>query len=135
MRGALPFLCVLCLVSACSPAPAVHNDGRPAWNAALAAKLPGKTVLIGTTYRVGNGAPDRVEERWGTIRSTDPDHGIEVVLSGVHNGQVFWLPPHMANLLVADKGSYRLRSTGELVVNPDYISNWTINAPDDGGDD
>jgi hypothetical protein len=31
----------------------------------------------------------------------------------------------------APPGEYRLRSSGEVVVNPDYITSWVVEAPPD----
>ena len=38
---------------------------------------------------------------------------------------VFCLPPDMTSFQSATPGSYRLRSSGRVVENPDYLANWT----------
>ena len=39
---------------------------------------------------------------------------------------IFNLPPDITAIEVAAKGEYYLKSTGEIVVNPDYVAIWTI---------
>jgi hypothetical protein len=50
-------------------------------------------------------------------------------LEGQKEGELFWLPPDIRAFQDAQPGEYRLRSTGEIVVDPDFITNWTINHP------
>lgn len=38
----------------------------------------------------------------------------------------FAIPPDFEHITEAEEGEYRLRSSGEVVVNPDYISSWTL---------
>ena len=45
-------------------------------------------------------------------------------------GEEMWLPPDYEAFEPADPGEYRLRSTGEIVVNPDYTTTWTVSPPD-----
>ena len=45
------------------------------------------------------------------------------------NGETFSLPPDLESLQPAKPGVYRLRSTGEAVENPDFVSTWTVRAP------
>jgi hypothetical protein len=53
--------------------------------------------------------------------------GIAVELSD--SGDVFWLPPEPSALNHAPPGEYRFRSTGEVVVDPDLMTTWTVTAP------
>jgi hypothetical protein len=41
----------------------------------------------------------------------------------------FQLPPVPSAYYVAEVGEYRLRSTGELVVNPDFVTTWKVVRP------
>jgi len=41
----------------------------------------------------------------------------------------FDLPPDPRGIRVAKPGTYRLRSTGQEVVDPDYLATWTIVKP------
>jgi hypothetical protein len=49
------------------------------------------------------------------------------------NGEEFSLPPDLNSLIPARPGTYRMRSTGEVIDDPDYLSTWTINVPPPGG--
>ena len=42
------------------------------------------------------------------------------------SGEEEWLPPHLEAYQEAAEGEYRLRSTGEVVVDPDWLCTWTI---------
>ena len=87
----------------------------------------GKTVLVGLTYL---GRTDEVVvqvQLHGKVSRISPHYGIGVTRAGT--GELFWLPPDLRAFEDADPGEYRLRSTGEVLVNPDLISTWTISAP------
>lgn len=99
----------------------------PAWNDAQAAKLVGATVLIGITRLDASGAEQ--EQMFGVVRSADARDGFEVLLEGARSGETYWLPPDLRNFVPAPPGEYRLRSTGEVVTDPDYTSTWTIQPP------
>ena len=45
--------------------------------------------------------------------------------------ETYTLPPDLRNYEPAAPGEYRLRSTGEVVADPDFISNWTITSGHD----
>lgn len=99
----------------------------PAWDDAKAAKLVGATVLIGITRLDAAGAEQ--EQMFGVIRSANGRDGFEVALKGTRAGETYWLPPDLRNIDPAAPGEYRLRSTGEVVTNPDYTTTWTIHPP------
>jgi hypothetical protein len=44
------------------------------------------------------------------------------VIERADNGQRVSLPPQLQE---AEPGEYRLRATGEVVVDPDYFARWT----------
>lgn len=54
----------------------------------------------------------------------------EGVILQTASGEEIWLPPDFDSYHPADPGEYRLRSTGEVVVNPDYTATWTVWPPD-----
>ena len=68
----------------------------------------GQLILIGLTY-VESGAIERQEQKYGVVEDIS-EGGISVRLSG---GEIYWLPPD-------------LRSIGEVVVEPDFITNWRL---------
>jgi hypothetical protein len=90
--------------------------------------LLGKYVLIGITREDADGTAIGSEERHGRIALVDPDLGIRVVCS---DGEVLTLPPDPDSFRDARPGVYRLRSTGEEVVDPDLTTVWTIREPAD----
>lgn len=122
------------MVACCAPGEQAMSDDRPAWDAELARPLLGKTVLIGLTYRTRDGSVDRQEQLYGTVRSIDAQAGIEVELAGTRLGDKYWLPPQTSNFHRASPGTYRLKATGEDVVNPDYVSTWEIGSPTEDPD-
>lgn len=88
--------------------------------------LLGKYVLIGITREDAEGGFLEMTECHGRIALVDPDQGIRVVLS---DGEVLTLPPDPDSFRDARPGVYRLRSTGEEVVDPDLTTVWTIQEP------
>ena len=89
--------------------------------------LLGKYVLIGITRIAADDTLIEKTERHGRIALVDPDEGIKVVLS---DGEVLTLPPDPDSFREAKPGVYRLRSTGEEVVDPDLTTVWTIREPE-----
>ncbi len=103
-----------------------NNGHRPAWDQKGAEALRGCSVLIGITRASAESLEQ--EQMFGVITSANARDGFEVALQGSRNGEVYWLPPDVRNFFPAQPGEYRLRSTGEVVVNPDFTTTWTINA-------
>ena len=99
----------------------------PIWDTAVADSLIGAIVVVGITYADATG--DRLEQFWGIIEETDPAKGVALRLRGERDGEVYRLPPYLSAFLPAKPGSYRLRTTGEMVVDPDYTTTWTIRPP------
>lgn len=99
------------------------NVGPPPFDARLAQRLIGKRVIIGLTSRREDDSVDRQEQLHGPIVQVT-DGGIAVQVSG--RSDLYWLPPDLRNWRQAPEGEYRLRSTGEVVVNPDYLTDWTV---------
>lgn len=90
--------------------------------------LVGKYVLVGITRIDATGELIEKGERHGRITSVDGDAGIKVTLS---DGEVLTLPPDPDAFRDAKPGIYRLRSTGEEIVDPDLTTVWTIREPRD----
>ena len=103
------------------------HDGRPPWDHAQAEKLIGATVLVGLTFNEPTGR--RQEQFYGTVMSTDSAEGITLRLEGNRLGEVYTLPPDLRSLFPARPGSYRLRETGEVLVDPDYTTTWESTPP------
>lgn len=101
----------------------------PFWDAGLAARLPGRYVLVGITYTDPDGTPLSLEQKHGVVVSADKDQGIAIALKGAGHGETYWLPPQTSNLHKAQAGTYRLKESGDVIENPDYVTNWTITPP------
>lgn len=104
-----------------------EEDHRPRWDDAAAQRLIGATVLIGVTHQLPEGAHQ--EQMFGTIIAADAQDGVSVLLEGTRAGEAYRLPPDLGSFQPARPGDYRLRSTGEVVKDPDYTSTWTVNPP------
>jgi len=98
-------------------------EDTPAWDDAFGAALIGKRVLVGITRQTATGLLQ--EQVFGTVETADA-HGIELVLGGTRFGERFGLPPDPRAFQAAAPGSYRLRSTGETLTDPDVTAMWTI---------
>jgi len=83
----------------------------------------GKRLLVGITYLTHAGEFLRQEQFHGLI--VEADEG-GIVLERADTGARTLLPPELDE---ASPGEYRLRSTGEVVVNPDYVAKWTLTDP------
>ena len=99
------------------------------WSVEVARELPGKMVLIGITYL----RPDRSVleqiQMFGRIEVADSVVGIVVALEGKRGGTKYTLPPDTRGIREAAPGEYALRSTGEVVVDPDYVVTYTGSKP------
>lgn len=85
--------------------------------------LLNKTILIGLTYYTADDEFIEQKQYWGTVIESNGKQ----ILVRLNNGEIFSLPPDLSSTKKAPAGEYRLRSTGEIVVNPDYLTTWNIN--------
>ncbi|MBR2459920.1 MAG: hypothetical protein IKB34_01640 [Clostridia bacterium] len=90
--------------------------------------LVDKIILIGITYYTADNELVEQKQLWGRVVEANEDE----ILVKLSNGELFELPPDLSSTKLAVPGEYRLRSTGELIVDPDYLSTWnvTLNAED-----
>ena len=84
----------------------------------------GKYLLIGITFLDDAGEVIEYFQIYGPIVVVDNSKGI--VIEKTDGSRHFSIPPDMENRHPARKGQYRLRSTGEIVDDPDFISTWTV---------
>ena len=90
---------------------------------ANAASLIGKYALVGLTHLNADGTVRSKIQIHGRITSVDKG----IVTMHLHGSdEDFTLPLDLDSFEPAEPGEYRLRSTGEVVVNPDLLSSWTI---------
>jgi hypothetical protein len=106
------------------------DDGRPAFDHAFARDLVGKYVLVGVTVKDKRGELKRHEQFHGIVVSADAVEGIYLSLKGDRAGETKWLPPATHVYFPAPKGEYRLKSSGEVVTDPDFTSQWILEQAD-----
>jgi len=101
-------------------------DGDPVaeFDDEFAASFVGKVVLVGVTL---DGSVASQEQLHGVIVAATAQ-GIDIALRGVHEGATWRIPPWLDDLSVARPGAYRLRSTGEVVEDPDFVFSLTVHA-------
>jgi hypothetical protein len=104
---------------------------EPLFDEERANALIGKSVLIGLTYVNADGSIDSQVQHFGRIVGADET----MVTVRLHDSdEDFTLPPALDAFEEATPGEYRLRGTGEVIVDPDLLSTWTISAPEDDED-
>ena len=89
--------------------------------------------LIGTHLIVGITHIDHV----GNVVSHEQFHG-QVIRATISEGVVLldpagkehWVPLDREAFQPADPGTYTLKSTGETLVDPAWLSTWTVHPPD-----
>jgi hypothetical protein len=99
------------------------DDGRRRLNEARAQFALGKRVLLGVTVILPTGAVVEQRQLVGELMTVDASDGLELILD---DGSSYWLPPDVSALEEAPPGEYRLRSSGEVIVDPDYTCTWTV---------
>ena len=91
------------------------------------AELLGACVVVGITRLDHGGRVVEQSQFHGRIVRATRVEGIVVVNAA---GEELKLPPDRGAFIPADPGDYRLRSTGEVVVDPDYTVTWTVTPPE-----
>ncbi|WP_165189569.1 hypothetical protein [Caulobacter soli] len=104
-------------------------SNQPQWDQVFADALLGKRVIVGLTYVNDADEVTRLVQMHGVVGLADSASGVRLDLQGAKAGETYWLPPQIDNFQPAAPGIYRFRETGEEVVDPDFISTWTIHAP------
>lgn len=92
--------------------------------------MKGKIFLIGLTFIDQNEHLIELYQTSGIVEELD-DSGI--LKFRRLDGSLFMLPYAQETISVAVAGKYSEKGTGNIVVNPDYITTWIININD--GDD
>src|SRR5690242_11903970 len=105
-----------------------NQSGRPPFDQALAAELVGKHLLVGITRLDHSGTLIEQRQYHGEIVVADERRGFCIKLQGANAEGFEWLPPDTRAFFKARPGEYRLHSTGEVVVDPDYTTTWTHRA-------
>lgn len=88
----------------------------------------GRSLLVGINHTGPERGLRSQEQLFGTIMVVDFDEGI--LVSCEPGGRTFVLPGDPCWVEKAPPGEYRLRSTGQVVTNPDYVTEVTIEQPE-----
>ncbi len=106
------------------------GDDLTVWNEDDANWLVGKYALVGITHVAADGHTVRGQDQYhGRIESADQEKGIEMACEGEWAGQKIVLPPDLAAFCRAEPGAYRLKSSSEVVIDPDVLASWSIVEP------
>lgn len=89
-------------------------------------ELLGKHILAGITFVSRAGEFIEQVQKHGIVESVDSERGVYMTLKGDQADENYWLPPALDAYRAAAPGEYRLKRTGEIVINPDYICMWTV---------
>lgn len=107
------------------------NQSSEAWEPYFddeeAESIIGKHLLVGVTHRNHSDEITGHEQFHGIIIRASREEGIIVRLNG--SDEERWVPPDLSRLEQAAPGEYRLKTTGEVVINPDFLSIWTVYPP------
>lgn len=109
--------------------PSRTEPPKESWDAELASNLEGKLVLVGITRLNADGSTESHQQFYGYVLEAVRGRGIHLRLEGTEAGKSYWLPPDTRAFHPAPLGQYRLKSTGEVVNDPDYTCMWTAKAP------
>ncbi len=89
-------------------------------------EMLGKRLLTGVSYLDAGGDVTEQVEFVGRVLSVDP----LVAIDRGDGCEPFTLPPEPEAFDAAAPGEYRLRSSGEVVEDPDFLTTWTVTPPD-----
>lgn len=107
-----------------------HDAGEDGEIQAQLAVLVGKRILVGITYVTRDGELIEQVQTVGTIVRATLEDGIEIEKED--GSGILSLPPAPEEIYPADQGHYRLRSTGEVVVDPDLVTTWELTKGPEG---
>ncbi len=85
-------------------------------------ELVGKVILVGMTYYTKDDQPIEQRQFYGTVTQANES----IIRFMQKNGTEFSLPPDLSSAKRARPGKYQLRSTGEIVVDPDFLVTWNV---------
>lgn len=106
----------------------VSKKWNPYFDPKEARAIIGKHLLVGVTHRNHVDEITEVEQFHGEIVRASREEGIIIRLNGSEKER--WVPPDLSRLAPAAPGNYRLKSSGEVVVYPDFLSTWTVYPPE-----
>lgn len=89
-------------------------------------ELMGKVLLIGLSYYSHDGGFIEDKQLYGRVTESS-DSCITITQA---DGSQFSIPPDLSAIAEAAPGDYTLRSTNEVVRNPDYLASYSITMPE-----
>ena len=122
MRRVYALLALAAIAAGC------HKQMKPQLDESKAKDYVGKTVLIGVTYLDHEERQTGQQQWYGVIIEVSNAKGIVITLKNDTNYCA--LPPDLSALRPAKPGEHRLRATGEVITDPDFLTTWTSRAPD-----
>jgi hypothetical protein len=100
---------------------------KPPWDQREADRLIGKYVLAGVTYLASDDETVLSQLQYhGKITKAEPRVGFTIECEGASAGKTMVLPPDLRAFQVAGMGQYRLRSTGEVINDPDMLTTLSV---------
>lgn len=105
-----------------------HAKAKVELNEEKVASLIGKHLLVGVTFLDSDGELIEQRQVHGRIRCIDPTKGMVIAIPD--SDETLVLPPDLTSVRAAPPGEYRLRSTGEVVVDPDLPCTWVWRGAD-----
>jgi hypothetical protein len=85
--------------------------------------LIGKVILVGVTYMDKQDNVLGRKQWWGIVEGASSAMGIRVALKNSSDPCV--LPPDLDAIRRAVPGEYRLKESGEIIKDPDFLTTWT----------
>lgn len=85
-------------------------------------ELVGKLLLVGITYYTKDNKFIEQKQFYGRVIEANTAY---IRVRGA-DGLDFTLPPDLRSTKRARPGEYRLRTTGEVVLNPDFLATWNL---------
>lgn len=105
-----------------------NDPARHEYHEEEALRMVGKTVLAGITHRLHDGTITAMKQYAGVIEKVNRE-GFWLRLSDSEADEpLMWLPPAPRYYDDAPPGIYTMRSTGEPIENPDYLTTWFLDA-------
>lgn len=105
-----------------------HYSQNDAFDEDFADGFIGKYLLVGITRTSDKGKVLSQQQLHGVIVTANAE-AIEIELGGVHEGKTWRMPPILEELSPARRGKYQLKTTGEVVEDPDFTFTLTMRKP------
>lgn len=99
-----------------------NNKKWPYYDETFAKSLIGKYIIVGYKHQKDDGTIVKHEQKHGVIIRANEVEGIVIQIP--KEKITFSIPPDFQALELAKPGEYRLKSTGEVIKDPDYLSFW-----------